>query len=139
MFSVGATTYHPYVLVSTTTLTTSLNDTKRTFEAFGARKLELEVYYIPLLGQSNRTCTIFLEFGTTSGVYVPLTVLQATSAADGTMQLLENPLTILGATGGTTYGRKIEIEDLLPHFRVSAKEDGSANFGTVRIVGTLIG
>lgn len=127
---------HVYTLKATTTLTASLNDTLRAFQNFGQQALDLEIYYIPKNGESNRTCTIFLEYGTDGSNYVPLTKPIA-DITDGHDVLIQNPITILGVTGGTTYGAKVRLAELLPNMRVSAKEDGSSNFGTVKIVGTF--
>lgn len=126
--------YHAYTLLSAVTLTASLNGNLRTFQSYGHSQCELEVFYTP--AANTRLCTLFVEYSSNGDDWVPYTMLREDIGAF-TLNAVENPITITGTTGGTTYARKVHIPNLLQHFRVSVKEDGSTDFGTATVKATF--
>jgi hypothetical protein len=136
MSSTAHRNYHVYTLIATATLTASLNDNLRVFPSYGSEHLDLEAFYVP--NQSSRTATVFVEYSSDGTNFVPYTTLRdEIGDSDNAINLVSNPLTITGTTGGTTYARKIHIPSLLANIRVSAKESGSSLFGTIQIKGTF--
>lgn len=123
--------HHAYTLLSAVTLTASLNDNVRTFQAYGHRQADIEAFYTP--AASSRTATVFVEYSSDGSNWVPYTSMYTDIDDGNTLILRDNPMTILGVTGGTTYGRKIHVPDLLTHIRLSAKESGAASFGTMTL------
>ncbi len=125
---------HTYPLLPSATLTASLNDNLRIFPSYGHDILDLEVSYTP--AASSRTFTLFIEYSSDGSTFYPLTE-RMTDIADGHQMLIENPLTVAGTTGGTTYRRQVQVRGLLQSVRVSMKEDGSSTFGTAKVTGTF--
>ena len=130
------TSYNTYTLIDTSTLTASFADNLDARRSFGKTQCNYEIYYIPKTGQSDRTCTVFVEYSSANVDWVPQTVIIPTNVT-GTEPAVKHYITIAGATGGTTYPIKLEVKNLGPYIRISAKEDGSANFGTVKVIGTF--
>lgn len=127
---------------ATKTLTASYA-TLDLFAVSHAGQLSFDFVYVPLSGQSNRTVSIQFE-----GSPQDLNTAEGSSDwfnigiwtdASGTWSEETATYSKLGATGGTSYNLvAIEIPTTHQKVRVRVKEDGSANFGTIKGWANLI-
>ncbi len=102
-------------------------------------KLALKLNYIPLTGESNRYVTLKVEFTSDDGVtWQELSNVAATPTEtdiydSATLDFPADHTT----TGGVTYTGSIQIPIACDKVRISVKESGSSNFGTMYVRGTL--
>lgn len=113
------------------TLTTSYGDNQVSFPTEMYNGMRLYVSYTP--GADNRTATLQVEFGPDSSSFFPDTTEQDQSS--GEVKLLTWRAQIIGATNGTEEVRSYRVPVDSSFVRISIKEDGSADFGTVSVRG----
>jgi|SRR5690606_27630135 len=128
-------------------LTDDPADNSKTLFAKGYSNLTINFKYTPLTGESNRYALILVEVSNDEGTtFVPIAIKQNTpgeilvyvnnaDVTDG------NPIVIPGTkttTGGTVYEGSVTIEGIHADFvKISAQEDGSADFGELGARATL--
>lgn len=129
------------------TLTAAYAGNRAAIPIEGYNQAVLYVKYTPAAGQSDRDVSLSVEFSPDGGTtYFPLSKGSdnAVSSFDIITDVNTQTFRIPGATGSvaeTAYYRRIPIalgeasgEIADPYLmRVSAKEDGSANFGTIYV------
>lgn len=107
----------------------------------------LDIKYTPKAGQTNRYADVLVEFShddpnqVTTPNWFPLTTIVPTVAevgvyVSGTDSTTGIPLVVPGdktSTGGTVYTATYDGTSTADYFRVSARESGSANFGTLYV------
>jgi hypothetical protein len=108
--------------------------------------IHLDIEYIPLLGQTNRYVYILIEASNDDGTtWFPVSsrlisvdrIRVYDEDFDGNIGI---PVIVPGdqtSTGGTKYYAFVDLEVVADKIRVSAKEDGAANFGTLYVRTTL--
>ena len=129
------------------TLTTAYSGNTTTRDCRYFPNLQLEILYTPLSGQSNRYALILVELSTDAGTtYIPIsTKLNDTTEievyVEGDTSTTGIPITIPGdhtSTGGVVYKGIIPLGDIAADkVKISAREDGAANFGTLFVGLTL--
>jgi len=99
----------------------------------GARDIMLYVTYAPKTGETNRVLYMQVETGpTTSDLY--LLTLEEDTATSGTTENKTYTRSYTGAVGGTSYARSFSLGDIIAvGLRISFKESGTADFGTVKL------
>ena len=104
-------------------------------------KWHLDISYVPKAAQTNRYVDILVEFSNDGTNYYPLTtvvptVVEIGDYVSGTDSTTGIPIIVPGdktSTGGTAYKATYDGENVSDWFRISAREDGSANFGTLYV------
>lgn len=108
--------------------------------------LHLDIQYTPAEGQTNRYAYILVEASNDEGAtYFPVAVKSAgTTEVDVFVEDTDGnagePLIIPGdktSTGAVVYSGSVEMTVVADRLRISAKESGSANFGTIYVRATL--
>jgi len=125
-------------LTSPETLTASFGDNTTVVEKIGREmeQLMLLVTYTPKVGQSDRYINIRIEFGDVSDdLYQIIKIEDITGVYS---ELLYRPYDIrfpssTGTVGGTAYKGRISVPVADIWGRISVKESGSDNFGTIII------
>jgi len=115
------------------TLTASFADNQSsTWPVGGMHSIVVYVQYTPKAGQSNRLLYIRYELGATSDRLYRVTQRMNVLSDNDLIERIPYDEQFLGATGGTTYSERFSLDDVSDkHFRVSFKESGSSNFGTI--------
>jgi hypothetical protein len=112
------------------TLTASYSGNTKTVSIGGMSQLVLGIIYTP--AQNSRVISIKVEVSFEGTNYYYLTT---EDRRDGAITIhLREPETFTGTTGGTSYPftRSYPIAHKIA--RVSVKEDGSSDFGTVKLL-----
>lgn len=133
---------------SPATLTAAFSGNRQTHLSKFMHELHIDFQYTPKTGQTNRLLYILVEASNDNGTtWFPLSLRsnQTTESlvyTDDPAGANGIPFTIPGdktSTGGTTLAGFLDVNDFTAEkVRVSAKESGSANFGTVYIRTTLM-
>ena len=111
------------------TLTAAYTGNQESFPTPEFDRMIVYVTYVPT--ESARNLSIQVEGSPEGTTYFPKTALL--DAETGVSTLLDHIGTLEGTTGGTTYKKRWEIPISDKFLRVSVKEDGSSNFGTVKV------
>lgn len=108
--------------------------------------LHLDISYIPANGQTNRYAYILVESSNDDGVtWFPVAV-KTVGTTETNVFIVDTdgnagePLIIPGSktsTGGVTYSGGVEATVVADKLRISTKETGSGNFGTIYIRATF--
>jgi len=113
---------------STSTLTAAYADNQGSFTIAGMSQVVAYVQYTP--AQDGRMITVQAEFGPErSDVYKTVSVDSSTTGDTAYV----NPLSFVGDTASVTYKIRYSIPIADKEVRISAKENGTTNFGTVKI------
>ena len=136
------------------TLTAAYAGNAKAIPVSGYTQAQVMVSYTPKSGQSDRYCDLKFEVSPDSGTtYFPTSTLIENAPADGVSATIydvhDEEYRIpdsADSAGGTSYNRIINIPlefgflaNKYLYFKVSAKEDGSGNFGTVLVIVSLTG
>ena len=128
------------------TLTAAYTGNRQTHLSKFMPNLHIDFTYTPKAGQTNRFASILVEVSNDDGTtWKPFTIRQNITTtslvyvddADGNNGI---NLKIPGdgtSTGGTALSGSIDTNVIADKVRVSVKEDGSANFGTMHIQTTV--
>lgn len=101
-------------------------------ESFPTPEFDQAIVYVEYTpAQNARNCFLQVEGGPSSTDFFPKTALL--DAETGTSTLLDHIGKIEGATASTTYKKRWEIPIADKFVRISAKEDGLSNFGTIKV------
>jgi hypothetical protein len=123
------------------TLTAAYSGNIKTLLKSDMKHYHLDVSYIPKSGQTNRYADILLEFSHDGTNFFPLTtvvptVVEIGDYVSGTDSTTGIPIVVPGdktSTGGTTYTATYDGESVADYIRISARESGTANFGTLYV------
>jgi len=117
------------------TLTATYTDNDATFRVRGFSQAVFYVQYTPAAGQTNRFITIKYDFGdiTTNTGYQYVSKNSSTTLRKEYI----TPTKFIGATGGTVYKLRDNIDLADVWMTVSVKENGAADFGTISIIRVL--
>lgn len=129
-----ATRSTPYIIgssVSPETLTADFSDNAVSFPTEMYDGMKVYISYIP--AENARNCSIQVEFGPESSDFYVDSTEKATST--GETDLLQWIGTVEGTTLGTEYKRAYRVPVDSSYVRISVREDGVANFGTVEVKG----
>ncbi len=138
-YPVQANTQKLGSLESPSTLSASYNDNTTTFETGGMEQVELSITYTVNAGSGgNRKLTMQIESGYTAD---DLYVKQFSDLDTVSEQITKyNAIEVWeGMVVGTTYKLSTLVPASNKFMRLSFKEDGSANFGTVTLFVTASG
>jgi len=109
----------------------------------GSSQLILYVTYVPKTGESNRNLNFKVDFADDASTAIYYTQQLGETAAGGSGEKVATFFDYIyklpGATGGTSYTKRFEIPIAEKQFRVTFKEDGSNNFGTVYVQAMVSG
>jgi hypothetical protein len=122
----------PYIIGSSdsaATLTAAYSGNQISFPTPEFDRAILYVEYTP--AQSARQMFIQVEGAPTSTDFFPKTALLDDQTGQST--LLDHIGVLDGTTGSTTYKKRWEVPISDKFLRISAKEDGSSGFGTVKV------
>ena len=111
------------------TLTAAYSGNQVSFPTPEFDRAVLYVEYTP--AESARNLSIQVEGAAIDGDFFPKTALL--DAETGISTLLDHIGKLEGTTGSTTYKKRWEVPISDKFLRISAKEDGSSNFGTVKV------
>jgi hypothetical protein len=128
------------------TLTAAYTGNTKTLLGKLLPRLHIDYIYTPKSGQTNRYAYVLIEASNDGGTtFFPLSVRQ--NIATDSKVYIEDldgangiPMIIPGdqtSTGGTAYQGFFDLEVDAEFVKVSAKESGSANFGTLYVRTTL--
>ena len=121
---------------TTPTLTASYAGNTHDFITEGMVQLNLYVTYTPKTGQTDRIIYLQIEVGSErTDLYMNTVQSVGTEYTD----LYHNQERFTGAVGGTIYKFPFDVPISSNVCRVSVKEDGSADFGTVIVKAVLSG
>jgi hypothetical protein len=110
------------------TLTASYDDNYKDLNVEGVGQLICYIEYVP--AQDGRYIEIQYEFGNDlNDLYKSTTQYPATTNRN----LYITPTKFIGISGGTTYKLRDAIDVADKWFRISVKESGSSDFGTILI------
>lgn len=112
------------------TLTASYDDNVQIFHTADVSQLTLYIAYTVNVLSSNRILYVQLEGGPDQSDFYKLVT---SSLSSGTETLNIKTAQFTGATGGTTYKFRVSEPIADQEMRLSVKESGSDNFGTVTI------
>ncbi len=102
------------------------------FPIGGMHSVVVYVQYTPKAGQSNRILYMQVELGPEADDLYLMTKRTDVSSSDALLQRYQYVEEFVGATGGVTYKERFAIGDIADKFfKVSFKEDGIADFGTL--------
>ena len=128
------------------TLTADITDNTITLVSKYFSKLTLDLQYTPLTGQTDRFAEIRVDVSNDGGTtYIPIAIKQNTAGeilayvensdlTDGNGVIIPGDKT---STGGTTYQGSVTVDVYGDHVKISARESGAANFGTLFCRATL--
>jgi hypothetical protein len=118
---------------SPSTLTADFTDNESAvYPISGMHSIVVYIQYIPKTGQSNRYLYMKVELGPLSTDLYQVTKRTDVSGKDAEVERFIYTTRFKGAIGGTTYKPRFAIGDIADKFvKLSFKEDGSDNFGTV--------
>jgi len=115
-------------------LTASYADNQGSFTIRGMSQVMFYIQYTP--AQDGRIITLQVEAGPSRSDFYKTISIESSTTGD-TAHL--NPIVFTGATAAVTYKWRYSIPVADKEIRISAKEDGVANFGTVKIIVTVSG
>lgn len=115
---------------SDSTLTAAYAGNLATVLTANYEKVTLLIKYTP--AQNSRLCTIQVEVSDEQAQFYSETAL-VDSDLTGTSSTKTQLFTIAGTTASTAYTRVLYFDTASQYMRVSAKEDGVANFGAIHI------
>ena len=115
---------------SADTLTAAYAGNASTFPVGGKYQLQLYVEYTP--AANNRTLSIQMEFSPDQSDFYKVVMTSLDSSGTETITVRE-PQKFLGATADTTYKVRVSEPVADSHCRISVKEDGSSDFGSVTL------
>lgn len=116
-------------ILASTTLTANYVATSD-YRVDGGYQLVIGANYTPKAAQTNRIAYIKVEFSGDDTTYYQETSYTV-SGASVTHSQGEHLFT--GATGGTSYKYVISVPIAANYVRISFKEDGASNFGTLAL------
>jgi len=122
------------------TLTAAYAGNSQEHLAKGFRTINFNIRYTPKAGESNRYIEVLVEDSNDDGTsYEDQGAKQYTPS---TINVYDNQeLTFPGSkvtTGGTTYTVSVPVEVNGEKVKVSVRENGTTDFGTVSIISTLL-
>jgi len=128
------------------TLTDDYTENTKTLSCKYQQNLQLEFVYVPKSGQTDRIAYVLVEISTNKGTsFSPISL--ALSDTDSMNVYTEGedstdgiPVAIPGdgtSTGGTTYKGVYNLSIIADEVKISAKESGSGNNGTLFVRATL--
>jgi hypothetical protein len=129
------------------TLTAAYTGNTKTLLSKYLTEIHIDVAYTPKTGQTNRVVNVLVEVSNDERTtFFPLSL--RTNTTTGTSVYVDDaaganglPAIIPGdatSTGGATLKGFIDLNDMTAdHVKISAKESGSDNFGTVYVRTTL--
>jgi len=118
------------------TLTASYAGNTHDFVIEGMVQLNLEMTYTPKTGETDRNLYIQIETGSER---TDLYMYTVQSVGTAYTDLYQNENRFKGAVGGTVYKFPLDLPISNKVCRVSVKEDGSADFGTIIVKAVLSG